>query len=835
MRLQLKSAAVRPILGAKDIVAAIDSIVTRKSGTLVIHSSVPALTGTSLDASKWQFIQAMRLLSERGYTLVFPAFTFSYGRGLSFNINESRSETGILSDWIMALPEARRTPNPIFSFVVLGKNWPQFAKADHTDAYGDKSVLALMEELDAEIVMLGAKWDYCSFLHRMEQEHQVPYREFKRFEHAVDFGEGLVQPKFRTFVRRSDLSTRLNFGVIRKYAEADGVLRTTKLGSSHAESSRVRDVAAICRKHMANDPLFLLHEKKDVAYQLEKGRYKQEQPAFRVALLGAANLEFLQAELACVANDLIGSRKVDIYSPDFAQTEREIADTSSALYAFDPQLSIFCDTAESMLGTAILEGVDIQIANQRFQRWLSHLEKWRENTKSRIAILDIQSVSRAPLNSCSLLSQNGIHSAIDILRGQLRDFLEKHSGMIINASIATQEKSQVFDPRLWYLARTPWSKDSTNTLARRIGGIIAAETGNSIRAIIVDLDNTLWGGIAGEDGISGITLGEDGAGQAFRDFQQALQCISRRGIALAISSKNDEATALEIIDRHPSMVLQRKDFITWEINWNKKSSSIEKIANRLHISLSNILFIDDNPAEIREVKNALPAVRTLHLPTDPANYLEVLSNEVLLESGTLTDEDYKRNSSFKKLLETSELKDKSQNHSDFIKELGVSIRLRELCPETLGRASQLMVKTNQFNSTMRRYTADDLQKIISDQGIVATIEIKDCFNPAEIMGVLVISPENPFLVDSLLLSCRALGKGVERTLLRHLARVMKAKHGRSVVFQYIPSQKNNPVRKELIDAGFHEAHDGWFPGHLFENIEDFPVQIEDLTKIGLIQ
>ncbi|NTG16465.1 HAD-IIIC family phosphatase [Agrobacterium rhizogenes] len=795
-------------LSTAEIVDAITQVLESNCNVIEVHSSISALTGRKYRPSKWTFLRAVRQLVRNGKTLLFPAFTFSYAAGNEFHIKNSRSETGILAEWVLELPEAHRTPNPIFSFVVIGPKTQLFLDADHRDAYGPKSVLAVLEEQDGGALMLGASWDYLSFLHKLEQEMAVPYREFKIFHQPAELGAGLVDPEMRVYVRRRDIRTELDFAAAGRAAEEEGLVRSSRLGEGQVKFVRICDVAEIGRRKIKENPCFLLKESHRVSFDIENISLREQQPPFRVAVLSAENPDYLLEELRKYLPAVAPSRKFEFYSNDFGSLYQDLTLEVSSLRTFDPDFTIVADTFESICTISGRHAIDLEDYVNRLERWVAAVCSWLHAGRGKVAVLKPIWASSPVLGDQENTASNGFEQSAADMNLRLYNEFQQNQGILIDtSSLAGESATPLRDPRTWYLARTPYSIEFAKVLAKRFAGLILDRCGLSTRLIVVDLDNTLWGGIAGDDGIESVALGGDFPGNAYQDFQLMLRSLSQRGIGLAIASKNDPQLAFEIIDNHPHMALRTKDFVDHEIHWNQKADSISRITKRLNLGLANVLFLDDNPVEREAVKRAFPQVIVPDIGHDPALYCDIVRQIPQLNAALITNNDRKRADSFKQLKAVSDARERSTDHFSFIRDLDVHVLFSRLSPGNIARAEQLMAKTNQFNTTVKRYSSTDLKRINDQGSAVIVIDVADKFNSKEIMGVIIL--RDYFILDSVVLSCRALGKGVEQNIFQAISKHIfeRTKEFARVDFHRTP--RNQVAGDVLKELKFSEHEDGW--------------------------
>lgn len=333
------------------------------------------------------------------------------------------------------------------------------------------------------------------------------------------------------------------------------------------------------------------------------------------------------------------------------------------------------------------------------------------------------------------------------------------------------------------------------------------------KCLVVDLDNTLWGGILGEDGIDGILLGEDYPGNAYLCFQKALLNLNKNGgVILAAISKNNESDVLELWEKNPFVILKRDFFSAYRINWNNKADNMLEIAEELNIGLDSMVFVDDNPAERELIREKLPEVNVPEFPTQPY-LLPVFYKELVdkyFTASILTKEDRNKVEQYKQNAERKKEKLKFSDYDSYIKSLKIEISINEMNEFNIARIAQMTQKTNQFNVTTHRYNEFDLKKMKSEGVAVWCISVKDKFGDYGITGAIIFN-QNCNLIDDFLLSCRILGKGIEFAFLKSMLQLFY-ESGRNKIFAtYIPTRKNQQVRDFFEKMGFElmeELEDG---------------------------
>jgi FkbH-like protein len=440
-------------------------------------------------------------------------------------------------------------------------------------------------------------------------------------------------------------------------------------------------------------------------------------------------------------------------------------------------------------------------------------------------------------------AESGAPSALNTALHAYNARLERRLGEIPDAhlfdwadAVASYGAARWEDPRLWYLARVPCSQEAAIFLSRRIARRMASVLLPRAKCVVIDLDDTIWGGAVGDEGVEGIKLGDAYPGSVFKDFQFRLKELTRQGILLAIASKNDEATVRDAFARHPEMVLRWEDFACHRISWNPKELAIPEIARELNIGVDSLVFLDDNPVECAAVKRALPAVQVHCLGRDPLAFASILSGIAALDRPVLTGEDRERTQMYREARQRREHEQQFQSREEFLASLGMKAEVA-LCDEvTLPRVVQLIEKTNQFNLTTRRHRFEAVRAMLADGGArVATLRLADIYGDLGLVcvGIVRRSADDPteWRIDTFLMSCRVMGRGVEDAFLAFLAEQVRAAGGQRLCGEYLASAKNGVVAEFYPGRGFG-AHPsgaaGQFQLDLSKGVISWPPQIQRL-------
>jgi FkbH-like protein len=367
------------------------------------------------------------------------------------------------------------------------------------------------------------------------------------------------------------------------------------------------------------------------------------------------------------------------------------------------------------------------------------------------------------------------------------------------------------DLRFWFNSKHDMAFDTYGIVAHALARTVAGIRGLGKKVCVVDLDNTVWGGVIGDDGVNGIRVGPDAGaeGEAFMAFQQYLKGIKERGVMLAVCSKNSPDIAQEPFLTHPGMVLKLDDFSAFEANWDDKPANMRKIAGKLNVNLDSFVFIDDNPMERESVKRVLPEVTVIDMPEDPALYIQTVSGLFLFENPRLTDEDIQRTAMMRTEQHRQALREKPEYATldlpSFLKSLELAAISGEVEESTLMRATQLINKTNQFNINALRITEQEV-KSHSTRAVAKWYSLSDRFGNYGIVSVVLAHAENmDLVVDSWVLSCRAFQRTLEEFVLRDVVEFAKRLHCSSVVLNYVKTDRNGIVPVVLERIGFEKA------------------------------
>ena len=530
----------------------------------------------------------------------------------------------------------------------------------------------------------------------------------------------------------------------------------------------------------------------------------------RIAILGGATTDFLEQPLKLELETLgLGCA---LHSSSYNTYVPEMLDAASDSAAFRPDVAVFLTTPYNIADwPAVGDSQDsvLELVDRICDHWLGLCAAFHSHTNCEIIINNQHLLparvtgnlgSQLPWDRNSFLRQ--VNSALG----------RKAPGYVHILDIDTLSSihgvSKWFDPRFWHHSKQPVSFDCIVPLVRNLASIIGALYGRTAKCLVLDLDNTLWGGVVGDDGVEGLKIGEGNAeGEAFKAFQEYLLQLKRRGMLLAVCSKNEPENALAPFEQLPDMVLRRNDFVAFTANWNPKSEGLVEIARQLNIGLDALVFVDDNPAERALIRQILPEVKVVELSADPAEYPLLLDQSGWLELASLTSEDRDKTEQYRKNAQRSELQMQHSDYDSYLKSLEQRASIGEFEPQQLDRITQLINKTNQFNLTTQRLSRSEVEALMEHPDtLTACVRLADRFGDNGLISVLAGHREAAVLhVDLWLMSCRVFKRGVEYLLANYLFEQAAGLGLESVLGTYRPTQKNKIVANLYADLGFEEC------------------------------
>lgn len=533
----------------------------------------------------------------------------------------------------------------------------------------------------------------------------------------------------------------------------------------------------------------------------------------RLAILGSSTVAHLLAPIRVAA--LRRGIWLSTYETGYGQYMQELSDPRSGLHRFRPNNVLFAfDTRH------VLRGLDPSASPAQASSFLaaatSHLRDcWclaRDEFHCAVMQQTLLPVSDLLLGSNEHRLPGSPYQMTERLNITLRQLADSDNAHLVAVDVraARDGLDRWYDPGLWHQAKQEISPAAGPLYGELVGRLIAAEQGLSKKCLVLDLDNTLWGGVIGDDGVEGILLGNGSAlGEAYSAFQAYAANLTKRGIILAVCSKNDEANALAPFSEHPEMVLKREDIACFVANWSDKATNIRAIAKSLNIGLDSLVLLDDNPFERDLVRRELPMVAVPEIPEDPALYASWISDAGYFEALAVTEEDRERTGQYRANIERESLAAIATDLTSYLRGLDMRLHWASFDNVSLQRIVQLINKTNQFNLTTRRYSEGDIRLLMDDPNAVGLqFRLIDRFGDNGIIAIVIgrLAGQGDLVLDTWLMSCRVLGRQVEEAILAVVAEQARMRGARRLIGEYRPSVKNLMVKEHYMKLGFSETH-----------------------------
>jgi FkbH-like protein len=538
--------------------------------------------------------------------------------------------------------------------------------------------------------------------------------------------------------------------------------------------------------------------------------------SIRVAVLGDAATQHYAEALS--SNLKMRGWWPEIYEAEYDSIVQETLDPGSGLFRHEPQFVVFFNVSQ-----ALFERFSRSDPSALLDEVVEGIQSAWSLVASRTNATILQHNFALPLTRPYGNSTNEHTSSFSgfvmRLNGRLVELARAANVKLIDTEFQSAffGKRQWFDERLWCQARQGLSPSYIPPLVKAVADSILCELGVTIKCVIVDLDNTLWGGILADDGMDKIEVGQTEVGLAFSRFQLALKELAARGILLAVCSKNNQQNVLEVIDQHPDMMLRVKDFACIVANFGDKVNNILAIRDRLNIGMDSIVFLDDTPFERELVRKALPELQVPDLPEDPADFVAEMARWNLFEGKLATPEDLARLSYYQADAARDAVRAKYTGLADFLADLNMRAEIAGFDDFTLPRAHQLVQRSNQFNLTTRRYSHSELATMARDPDVSAfCIRLHDRLGDNGVIAVVILRREaRSAIVDTWIMSCRVLGRQVEDLTLRLIVDRARLWECDKVVGHYLPTAKNALVADLYPRLGFSES-DQTKDGQVFE-------------------
>lgn len=521
----------------------------------------------------------------------------------------------------------------------------------------------------------------------------------------------------------------------------------------------------------------------------------------RLAVLGSSTTTQLPPLLAL--HGLAAGLALEIHEAPFGAYQREILDPGSGLYAFKPQaVLLFVNYRDAEPGPAEAEA----------ERWAGLWKVLRDRAGCAVLMNSFDAPAERPGGNLEAADAGSRLGRLRRLNALLAERARGGAALLVDCDhlSAAVGKERWHDARFWHQAKQAIALSALPRYAAEAAAVLAAAFGRARKCLVLDLDNTLWGGVVGDDGAAGLELGETPRGEAFVEFQRYLKALAARGVLLAVCSKNDEANAREPFRSRPEMVLRLEDFAAFVANWEDKATGLRTIAKTLNLGLDALAFADDNPAECALVSRFCPETAVVSLPDDPADFCRVLDARRLFEPASVSAEDRGRAAHFQAESARTALKESAPDLASFLRGLEMRAEAGPFREADVARLAQLINKTNQFNLTTRRRTEAEVRAAMAEPGAwTLAVRLADRLGDYGLISALIARRRGDELeLDTWLMSCRVMGRDVEKLAFNRLVEAARASGAKALAGRYEPTAKNGLVKDLLAGFGFARGADG---------------------------
>lgn len=531
-------------------------------------------------------------------------------------------------------------------------------------------------------------------------------------------------------------------------------------------------------------------------------------PNVKVALLGDTATQLL---VTAIKGEAVNRGiSLDIYEGEYNQVERQLMDPTSNLYDFDADIVVVFQSTHKLgeYHSSLSVAQQMLLAEERLS-FVSTLCESPLLANKKLIYFNYPEIEDTVFGSYANKVESSLSYQVRKLNFELMNLAKLFPNLFVCDIAGLQNlfgRQFMYAPNVYMTTEMVLSVNALPYVASRTVDIIAAIKGQFKKCLILDLDNTVWGGVIGDDGLEGIELGHGlGIGKAFTEFQMWIKKLKQRGIIICVASKNNEDTAKEPFEKHPDMILKLDDIAVFQANWETKVDNIRTIQGILNIGFDSMVFLDDNPFERNMVRENIPGITVPELPEDPAMYLEYLYSQNLFETASYSNADKDRTKQYQVEAKRVSLSKTFTNEADFLKSLNMVSTVSGFTKFNTPRVAQLSQRSNQYNLRTIRYTEADIEKMAADPDVIdLSFTLEDKFGDNGLIAVIIMKKqdEETLFVDTWFMSCRVLKRGMENFTLNTMVEYAKAKGYKKIIGEFIPTPKNKMVEMHYLNLGF---------------------------------
>ena len=543
---------------------------------------------------------------------------------------------------------------------------------------------------------------------------------------------------------------------------------------------------------------------------------QQSYATVRLAALGTSTIDHLVPPIRVAA--LRRNLLVDVHVGRFGQYRQELLNADSPLGQFRPAFVLLSLTSDDALA-GISVSASRDAADNAIDRALDDLRSLWRTARERFGAGVIQQsfldVTEPLFGNHDRLIPGAPRRLVARLNERLADVAAEDGISLLDVTSASAREGldAWFDPRHWLQGKMEIAPGAAGSYGELLARLLGAQLGRSKKCLVLDLDNTLWGGVLGDDGLEGVKLGQGSAvGEAHLALQKYAKRLKERGVVLAVCSKNEWSVVEAMFDRHPEMWLRRSDIAAFAVNWNDKAENLQALARQLNLGLDSFVFVDDNAVERARIRESLPMVTVPELPDDPAHYVRAIARGGYFEGTALTKEDSERAAQYAANSERDALRDSAKSIDDFLRGLQMSVVYGPVTRVDQVRAGQLINKTNQFNTTTQRIGSEELEAWVqSPKDLVLQFRLIDRFGDNGLVSVMLfrrdVEHSDVFELVNWVMSCRVFGRQLEHEAMNIAVEAVRARGVKTIKSSYVPTEKNAVVSGLFASLGFQRAGD----------------------------
>jgi FkbH-like protein len=557
-----------------------------------------------------------------------------------------------------------------------------------------------------------------------------------------------------------------------------------------------------------------------ISYYLKKSKQIQRihsQHSKKIAILGNFTLNGLKEVLEVISYE----RKLDlkIYDSPYAQFKQEIVNQDSEWHNFTPDVTFLILNFDALIGDARFEYYSWneerrkQLIDNTCNEFENFLVNALNSQNGKIIVSNFVIPTFSPFGIYDCKIKYTLRDFVNTLNQIIKKTIEAHSTLYcieLDSFFLKFGEKNLKNEKLRFLADIIVSPSHIPDLAKNLMRYIKPLFGLTKKCLVLDLDNTLWGGILGEEGFDKISLDSKAPGNAFLEFQKVILQLYNRGIILAINSKNNYLDVKEVFEKHPKMILKESNFANAQINWDDKASNMAKISKNLNIGTDSFVFWDDDPVNRELIKSQCPEITVIDVPKDPAQYANTLKEIDEFDSYNVTLEDSQKGKMYAEQNLRKKDEKKFSNLDEFLTSLEMQVKIKNADKFTIPRISQLTMKTNQFNLTTKRYSPEEIEKIVnSSRYLVKTFSVQDKFGDNGLTGLYIVNKEDKkkWKIDTFLMSCRIMGRNIEKVMMADLIDEAIKEKIENISGEYISTKKNEVTRELYQKLGFLKLGD----------------------------